>query len=285
MLMRLIRFGAIGAERPGVLVGEDRLDVSGYCRDFDEAFFAGGGLAGLREWLAGRVAGLPRVAAAERWGAPVARPSKIVCVGLNYRAHAEETGAAIPEEPVLFQKASSAWSGPHDPIVLPPDSGKTDWEVELALVIGRRASRVSEAEAMDYVAGFGVMNDVSERAWQKERGGQWTKGKSADTFAPFGPVLVTPDEAGDPDRLRLSLRVNGRLRQDSTTTDLIFPVRHLVSYISRFMTLLPGDVISTGTPSGVGAGCEPPEFLQPGDVVECTVEGLGSQRNAVVRES
>ncbi len=266
-----------------MLVHGERLDASACCRDYDEAFFAGGGLAALRDWLATESERAPRVAETERWGAPVARPSKIVCVGLNYRAHAEETGAAIPGEPVLFQKASSAWSGPHDPILLPPDSLKTDWEVELALVIGRRTNRVSEAEAMDCVAGFAVMNDVSERAWQKELGGQWTKGKSADTFAPFGPWLVTPDEAGDPDQLALSLWVNGRLRQDSATSDLIFPVRHLVSYISRFMTLLPGDVISTGTPSGVGAGCHPPEFLQPGDVVACTVAGLGTQRNEVVR--
>ena len=281
--MKLIRFGPAGAEKPGLLIDGCRRDASAVCADYNEAFFAGDGMERLRAWVAaGGAAAAPVVGEGERWGAPVARPSKIVCVGLNYRAHAEETGAAIPSEPVLFQKASSAWNGPHDPILLPPGSTKLDWEVELAMVIGRRATRVSEADAMAHVAGFAVMNDVSERAWQKEHGGQWNKGKSGDTFAPFGPLLVTPDEAGNPDALRLTLQVNGRVRQDSSTADLIFPVRFLVSYISRFMTLLPGDVISTGTPSGVGMGCVPPEFLKAGDVVTCTVEGLGEQRSPVV---
>ena len=279
--MRLIRYGSAGNERPGVLIGTERIDASAVTSDFNESFFADHGIDRLRAWLDSSAASAPRIPDDVRWGPPVARPSKIICVGLNYRAHALETGAAIPSEPVLFQKASSAWSGPFDPILIHPGAAKTDWEVELAIVIGTKTAHVSESNALNHVAGFAIMNDVSERAWQKELGGQWTKGKSADSFAPFGPILVTPDEAGDPDALDLSLSVNGHTRQQSSTADLIFPVPFLISYISRFMTLLPGDVISTGTPSGVGAGANPPEFLKPGDFVEASVAGLGTQRNPV----
>jgi len=283
--MKLIRFGNAGAERPGLLLQDGRrVAVPAFCRDFDEAFFASGGLAGLREWAAGDLSGEPGVPELVRWGAPVARPSKIVCVGLNYRAHALETGAAIPGEPVLFMKASSAWNGPYDDVWLPPGSLKLDWEVELAVVIGQVMRRVPEAEALDHVAGYAVMNDFSERSWQKERGGQWSKGKSGDTFAPCGPWLATPDElpGGDPGNLALGLKLNGAVKQDSSTSDLIFGVAQVLSYISRFMTLLPGDVVSTGTPSGVGAGHRPELYLKAGDVVEATVAGLGTQRQQVV---
>ncbi len=275
--MKLVRFGPPGGEKPGILRSDGSVtDISAHCRDFDEAFFAGGGMERLEEYDG------PPAPAGTRLGPAVARPSKIVCVGLNYRAHAEETKAAIPSEPVLFMKASSAWNGPFDDVLIPPGSAKTDWEVELAMVIGRVTRRVSAAEAKSHVAGYGVLNDYSERAYQKERGGQWMKGKGCDTFAPFGPWLVTPDEAGDPDALRLRLRVNGAVMQDSTTADMIFPVSEIISYISCFMTLLPGDVISTGTPSGVAAGRGPDAFLKPGDLVEAEVEGLGAQRQRIL---
>lgn len=281
--MKLIRFGEAGAERPGLLLADGtRVVAPTLCADYDERFFASGGLARLKEWAAGDLSGMEPVPQDVRWAPAVARPSKIVCVGLNYRAHAVETGAAIPGEPVLFMKASTAWSGPFDDVRLPPGSQKLDWEVELAVVIGKVMRRVPEAAALDHVAGYGVMNDYSERAWQKERGGQWSKGKSGDTFAPFGPWLATPDEIGDPGKLALGLKVNGETRQDSSTSDLIFGVAHVLSYISHFMTLLPGDVVSTGTPSGVGAGHRPELYLKPGDLVEATVAGLGTQRQRVV---
>ncbi len=280
--MKLIRFGEAGAERPGLLLNDGRrVAVGAFCSDYDERFFVSGGLERLREWAAGDLSGLETVPEDVRWGAAVARPSKIVCVGLNYRAHAVETGAAIPGEPVLFMKASSAWSGPFDDVLLPPGSLKLDWEVELAVVIGKTMRRVPVAGALDYVAGYGVMNDYSERAWQKERGGQWSKGKSGDTFAPFGPWLATPDEIVDPGNLALNLKLNGETKQDSSTSDLIFGVAHVLSYISHFMTLLPGDVVSTGTPSGVGAGHVPELFLKEGDVVAASVAGLGTQRQRI----
>ncbi|NNM29281.1 MAG: fumarylacetoacetate hydrolase family protein, partial [Akkermansiaceae bacterium] len=208
--------------------------------------------------------------------------SKIVCVGLNYADHARESGAEIPSEPILFFKATSSLTGPNDPVVIPRGSEKTDWEVELAIVIGKKAGYVEEADAKEHVAGYALHNDYSERAFQMERGGQWVKGKSCDTFAPLGPFLATPDELGDPHQLKLWLKVNGETRQDSSTAQMIFGVPELVSYISQFMTLLPGDVISTGTPPGVGLGFDPPVFLKPGDEVELGVEGLGSQRQSVV---
>lgn len=258
-----------------------RVAAPDFCHDFDERFFASGGLARLREWAEGDLPGVERVPEGVRWGAPVARPSKIVCVGLNYRAHALETGAAVPQEPVLFMKASSAWCGPFDDLWLPPGSQKLDWEVELAVVIGKTMRRVPEAAALAHVAGYAVMNDYSERSWQKERGGQWSKGKSGDRFAPCGPWLATPEEIGDPGSLALGLKLNGETKQESCTSDLIFGVAHVLSYISHFMTLLPGDVVSTGTPSGVGAGHRPELYLKAGDVVEATVAGLGTQRQRV----
>lgn len=281
--MRLIRFGSFGAEKPGLLLADGtRVDASAAVRDYDEAFFAGEGMARLRAWLAsGKADEAPRVDARARLGAPVARPSKIVCIGLNYHKHAKESNMAAPEEPVLFMKASSSLSGPFDPIVLPRGSKKTDWEIELAVVVGRRAKYVAEDEALDYVAGYSIINDVSERAYQIERGGQWVKGKSCDTFSPMGPALVTPDEIPDVQNLDMRLTLNGEKRQDSSTRDMIFPVSFLVSYVSRFMTLLPGDILSTGTPEGVGLGMKPPKYLRPGHVVHLEIERLGSIRQDV----
>jgi 2-keto-4-pentenoate hydratase/2-oxohepta-3-ene-1,7-dioic acid hydratase in catechol pathway len=225
---------------------------------------------------------LPRVNGGPRLGTPVAGVGKILGIGLNYRSHAEETGAQPPAQPLVFSKAITALNGPNDPIVIPKGSTKTDWEVELAVVIGRPTRYVGEAKALDHVAGYAVINDVSEREFQKERGGQFVKGKSADSFAPVGPWLVTRDEIADPQNLELWLSVNGRRRQTGNTRDMIFGVAHIVSHLSRFMTLMPGDIIATGTPAGVGAGRKPPEFLKPGDVVELGVEGLGKQRQDVI---
>ncbi len=277
--MKLIRFGSAGAEKPGLILADGRrIDASAFGSDYDERFFGGDGLSRLAAWAASNAATAPAVAATERLGPCVVRPSKIVCVGLNYADHAKESGLDIPKEPILFFKSTTSLTGPNDPIVIPRGSEKTDWEVELAVIIGKRASYVSEADAMNHVAGYALHNDYSERAWQLERGGQWVKGKSADTFAPLGPFLATPDEIGDPGALPLWLKVNGVTRQNSTTAQMIFNVRQLVSYISQFMTLLPGDVISTGTPPGVGLGFKPPIFLKVGDVVELGIAGLGESR-------
>lgn len=276
--MKLIRFGERGREKPGVLLDDGRrLDLSSVVRDFDEQFFESGGVT----LLEGKFESVPEVDAGVRLGSPVARPSKIVCVGLNFFDHAEEAKMKAPTEPVLFMKASTSLCGPDDDIELPRTSEKTDWEVELAFVMGRRAKYVEESDALGYVAGYAVMNDVSERAFQIERGGQWVKGKSADTFAPLGPYLVTPDELDDVHALRMWLRVNGETKQDGSTSKMIFKIPELVSYISKFMTLLPGDVISTGTPAGVGLGMIPQQFLVPGDVVELGIDGLGEQRQVV----
>ncbi len=281
--MKLIRYGASGSEKPGVILPDgSRRAVSALTPEFDEGFFGSGGLGKLREWVERNGARAPLVPESERLGPPVARPSKIVCVGLNYAKHARESGATVPAEPVLFLKSTTAASGPNDPVIIPRDSQKTDWEVELALVMEKRASYVSEDEALDHVAGYMMLNDVSERAYQMEHGGQWVKGKSADTFAPMGPFLATKDEIPDSANLGLWLKVNGMLMQSSNTSDLIFKVPFLVSYISRFMTLLPGDVISTGTPSGVGLGQKPQTYLKPGDVLELGVDGLGTARQQVV---
>ena len=278
--MRLFRFGPPGAEKPGIELDDGRrIDVSATVSDFDETFLGGDGIANLREWVAANADTAPAVDSEQRFGPCIARPSKILCAGLNYRDHAEESGMPIPDEPILFTKATSSMVGPHDAIVIPRGSTKTDWEVELAIVIGQRANNVSEADALSHVAGYAVMNDVSERAWQLERGGQWLKGKSADTFAPLGPYLVTSDEVPNPDNLKLWLRRNGETIQDSSTEQMIFGVAYLVSYISQFMSLLPGDIISTGTPPGVGMGFKPePVYMKPGDVIELGVEGLGEQR-------
>jgi 2,4-didehydro-3-deoxy-L-rhamnonate hydrolase len=279
--MKLIRFGRAGAEKPGVLHEDRRRDVSAFFRDYDESFFAGDGPAALGRLLADRADTLPIVDPAVRLGSPVARPSKIVCIGLNYADHARETGADIPAEPVVFLKATTALCGPDDAIMIPQGSAKTDWEVELAVVIGRRASYVAETDAPNYVAGYCLHNDVSERAFQLERGGTWDKGKGCDTFAPVGPWLVTPDEVADVNSLRLWLTVNGQPMQDGNTQTMIFRVPALIAYVSRFMTLLPGDVISTGTPPGVGLGMKPPRYLQAGDVVELGITGLGTSRQTV----
>jgi 2-keto-4-pentenoate hydratase/2-oxohepta-3-ene-1,7-dioic acid hydratase in catechol pathway len=281
--MKLIRFGSINEEKPGLLLADgSKLDVSAFVHDYDEAFFGTNGIAKLSEWLENNQENCPKVDDDIRLGPPLSRPSKIVCVGLNYAKHAAESGMDIPEEPVLFFKASSAIVGPNDPIIIPKNSEKTDWEVELAVVIGKKASYVSEADALNHVAGFVLHNDVSERAFQLERSGQWVKGKSCDTFAPIGPFIATPDEIGDPNNLNLWLKLNGEEMQNSSTSDFIFNIQHVVSYISQFMTLLPGDIISTGTPFGVGLGLTPPRYLKEGDVVELGIEGLGVSKQTCI---
>ena len=274
--MKLVRLGNLNAEKPAVLVNGHYLDVSAYFQDFNEDFFASDGLNRLQEIL--KSTELPIIQSPERLGSCVARPSKIICVGLNYADHAKETGAAIPEEPILFFKSTSALSGPNDDVVIPKNSTKTDWEVEFAIVIGKKASYVEEHEACDYIAGYCLHNDYSEREFQLERGGNWSKGKGCDTFAPLGPFLATKDEIENVHNLNMWLDVNGQRLQTSNTNQLIFNVPQVVSYISQFMTLLPGDVISTGTPHGVGLGLKPPVFLKAGDVVTLGMDGLGEQR-------
>lgn len=282
--MKLTRYYQDDRIVPGLFLDDDAIvDASAFGADWNEEFFADDGLARLQTWLANESAAAPRVNAnSVRLAPAIARPSKIICIGLNYADHARETGATPPEEPVVFFKATTAWAGPNDDLVIPKGSLKTDWEVELAVVIGRRASYVAEAQAIDHVAGYALHNDYSERAWQLEGTGQWVKGKSADGYAPFGPYMATPDEIADVDSLRLWLQVNGVTKQDGNTSNLIFRVPHIVSYLSQFMTLLPGDVISTGTPAGVGLGFKPPQYLSPGDVVELGSDGLGSQRQTMV---
>jgi 2-keto-4-pentenoate hydratase/2-oxohepta-3-ene-1,7-dioic acid hydratase in catechol pathway len=281
--MKLIRFGEIGRERPGLLLHDGtRVDASGFGSDYDEKFFATGGLGRLRDWLNRNAASAPRVSSGERLGPPICRPSKIVCIGLNFRDHAAETGASIPKEPVIFFKATTALVGPNDPLMIPKNATKVDWEVEFAVVIGKRANYVAKGDAVGHVAGYVLHNDYSERAFQKDRGGQWVKGKSCDTFAPLGPFLATPDELTDPGNLKMWLKVNGVVRQNSSTANMIFDSATLVAYVSEFMTLLAGDVISTGTPAGVALGMKTPEYLKAGDVVELGIEGLGESRQQVV---
>lgn len=277
--MKLIRFGEPGKERPGIIEEKKWYDVSSFIKDYDEDFFANNGIGRLKKIVVENK--LREVDKAQRLGCPVYKPSKVICIGLNYAKHAKETGAQVPKEPILFFKATTSVSGPNDDIVIPKNSVKTDWEVELAVVIGKKASYIEENEAMDYVAGYCLHNDVSEREFQIERGGQWVKGKSCDTFAPLGPWLATKDEIEDAHKLRLWLTVNGKKMQDGNTDDLIFNIPHLVSYISQFMTLLPGDIISTGTPNGVGLGLNPPVYLKSGDVVELGIDGLGTQKQKV----
>ncbi|MFO1154184.1 MAG: fumarylacetoacetate hydrolase family protein [Rhodospirillales bacterium] len=278
--MKLVRYGAKDDERPGLI------DADGHIRDLsDHVPDLRGEILGrerLRRLATLDERSLPRVEGSPRLGTPVGGIGKILGIGLNYRSHAEETGAKPGEEPLLFSKAITSLNGPFDPIVLPKRGDKTDWEVELAVIIGTRAQYVDEADALDYVAGYACINDISERAFQKERGGQFVKGKSADSFAPIGPWLVTADEVADPQDLDLWCDVNGERKQAGNTRNMIFPVAFLISHLSQFMTLLPGDVIATGTPAGVGAGRKPPEFLKPADLLECGVEGLGQQRHAVV---
>lgn len=280
--MKLIRFGDKGVEQPGVQWDENtRLDVSSFEEDYTPTFFETDGIARLSAWLEEHHAELPVVDNTVRLGPPIHQSSKIICVGLNYGKHATESGMELPKEPVLFFKSTTAITGPYDEIVLPKGSTKTDWEVELALVIGKRATYVAKEDAMNYVAGYLLHNDVSERAFQLERSGQWVKGKSCDTFAPIGPFLVTKEEIADPHQLDLWLKVNGERLQNSNTADLVFDIPTLVSYISQFMTLLPGDIISTGTPSGVGLGLIPPRYLKAGDAVELGISGLGYAKQVV----
>lgn len=280
--MKLIRFGNTGNEKPGIHIDGKNFDVSDFVSDYDESFFAGGGLQRLAQIISQHKESFREVPAGTRLGCPVARPSKILCIGLNYAKHAKETNAQIPAEPILFMKSTTSITGPNDAIMIPRNSVKTDWEVELAFVIGKRASYVEESEAMDYVAGYCLHNDVSEREFQLERGGTWDKGKGCDTFAPLGPWLVTKDEIADPHKLRLWLKLNGKMMQDGNTDDLIFNVPQLVTYLSQFMTLLPGDIVSTGTPAGVGLGFNPNIYLKPGDVVELGIDGLGEARQQVI---
>ncbi|MBD0851694.1 fumarylacetoacetate hydrolase family protein [Maribacter arenosus] len=282
--MKLIRFGAVGKEKPGIqLDNGTRLDVSAFGQDYDEHFFGGAGIADLRKWLVSNEADCPIVPNATRLGPPLCRPSKIICIGLNYAKHAAESGMQLPKEPVLFFKATSAIVGPDDDLIIPKGSTKTDWEVELAVVIGKKAAYVTKDEAMDHVAGYVLHNDYSEREFQLEREGQWVKGKSCDTFAPLGPFIATKDEVKNPHNLNLWLKVNDKMLQNSNTSDFVFNIPESISYISQFMTLLPGDIISTGTPFGVGLGFNPPRYLKPGDVVELGIDGLGTSRQ-VARE-
>lgn len=281
--MKLIRFGTSGKELPGIETEDGKwLDCSSFGEDWSEEFLGNNGLDRLRSWLNTAQLNLNEISKKTRLGSPIKRPSKIICVGLNYSLHAKESGMAVPEIPIIFMKASSSLSGPFDEVVIPKNSEKTDWEVELAVVIGKKANYVSKEEAMEYVAGYCVHNDVSERDFQLHHGGQWVKGKSADSFAPLGPYFVTKDEIKDPHNLRLWLTVNGESMQDSNTSDLVFDIPTLVSHISQYMSLLPGDVISTGTPSGVGMGLKPPRYLKEGDIVELGIEGLGVARQKAV---
>jgi 2,4-diketo-3-deoxy-L-fuconate hydrolase len=279
--MKLIRFGQAGQEKPGVLIDNRRYDVSGFISDYNETFFEMDGLDKLKAIVDEHQTNLPNVDDAERLGSPVARPSKILCIGLNYADHAKETGAPLPPEPVVFMKSTTAMVGPDDDIVIPRNSVKTDWEVELAVVISKKASYVDEMDAHDYIAGYLLHNDVSEREFQLERNGTWDKGKGCDTFAPLGPFLATADEIKDINNLRLWLTVNGNTMQDGTTANIIFNIPFIISYVSQFMTLLPGDIISTGTPAGVGLGFKPPVYLKTGDVIELGIDGLGTQKQTV----
>ena len=279
--MKLIRWGSADQEKTGVIINELWYDTSAFGEDYNELFFQNDGLNRLKTFVDSNEGKLPELPLDTRLGSPVARPSKIVCIGLNYADHAKETGAAMPPEPVIFMKSTTALTGPFDNIIIPKNSVKTDWEVELAVVIGKKASYIEEAEALDYVAGYVLHNDVSEREFQMERNGTWDKGKGCDTFAPLGPFLATQDEIGDVDNLRLWLTLNGKIMQDGNTSNFIFNVPFVIAYVSQFMTLLPGDVISTGTPAGVGLGFKPPIYLKDGDVVELGIDGLGTSKQYV----
>jgi len=278
--MKLIRFGNDRMERPGIESATgDWLDVSAFGEDYSEEFFASNGPERLEKWLKQYQSACPKVPKETRLGPPVKKPSKIICIGLNYSDHATESNMQLPAEPVVFFKATTALCGPNDDLIIPRHSRKTDWEVELAVVMGKKASYVEENEAMDYVAGYCLHNDYSEREFQLERSGQWVKGKSCDSFAPIGPFLATKDEIENIDELRLWLTVNGKTMQDGNTKNLVFKIPFLVSYVSQFMTLLPGDIISTGTPAGVGLGQKPePVYIKAGDVIELSIDGLGSSR-------
>jgi len=280
--MKLIRFGEINNEKPGICIDSVNYDLSGFIKDYDESFFSGDGLRQLAVVIDQHKNTLPKVDDGIRLGSPVARPSKIICIGLNYADHAKETNATPPSEPVIFMKATTAMAGPFDDVVIPKNSVKTDWEVELAVVMQKKASYVTEADAMEYVAGYCLHNDVSEREFQLEKGGTWDKGKGCDTFAPLGPWMVTKDEVKDIHNVNLWLKVNGQSMQNGTTSNFIFNIPFLVSYVSRFMTLLPGDIISTGTPAGVGLGFNPPVYLKPGDIMELGIDYLGTSMQKCV---
>jgi 2,4-diketo-3-deoxy-L-fuconate hydrolase len=280
--MKLIRYGQAGKEKTGVIIDDVKYDTSAFGGDYNEQFFEDNGLARLEEFVKANQGKLIRIGDNERLGSPIARPSKIVCIGLNYADHAHETNAPLPPEPVIFMKSTTSLSGPNDEIMIPKNSVKTDWEVELAFVIGKKASYVEEADAADYIAGYVLHNDVSEREFQLERNGTWDKGKGCDTFAPMGPFLATPNEIADVDNLKLWLTVNGQPMQNGTTANFIFKIPYLIHYVSQFMTLLPGDVISTGTPAGVGLGFKPPVYLKAGDVVELGIDGLGTSKQLLV---
>lgn len=276
--MKLIRFGEPGHEKPGILLDGKRYDTSSVTRDYDETFFTEDGITKLKAALDQKPS-LPEVPATTRWAAPQVRPSKIICIGLNYADHATESSMALPKEPIVFFKSTSALVGPNDDLVIPKNSVKTDWEVELAVIIGKKATYVEEKDAADYIAGYALHNDYSEREFQLERGGQWVKGKSCDTFAPLGPWIATADEIKDVNNLRLWLTVNGKTMQDGNTSNFIFNVNYVVAYLSQFMTLLPGDIISTGTPAGVGLGQKPnPIYIKAGDVMELGIDGLGTSK-------
>ncbi|MDA9921776.1 fumarylacetoacetate hydrolase family protein [Verrucomicrobiales bacterium] len=282
--MKLLRFGDVGLEKPGLqLDNGTRIDASGFGMDWNHDFFADpGNLDRLQEWVGANAESAPVISDDTRLGSAVARPGKLICIGLNFSDHAAEAGMPVPDEPIVFFKATSAIVGPYDNVVIPRNSQKTDWEVELAFVVGKKASYVTEDEALDYVAGYVLHNDYSEREFQIERGGQWVKGKSCDTFAPLGPFVATSDEIKDPENLGMWLKVNGETKQDGNSNKLIFGIAHLVSYLSQFMTLEPGDVVSTGTPPGVGMGFDPPQYMKPGDVVELGIDGLGSSSQTAV---
>lgn len=281
--MKLLRYGQIGSEKPGVLGNDGEIrDLSGLVTDIDASILSDQALQKLRD---ADFSKLPVVSGNPRIGACVGNIGKMICIGLNYSDHAAETGATPPPEPIIFMKVNSAICGPNDDVRIPKTSEKTDWEVELGFVIGKKAKYVSEAEAMDHVAGYCIVNDVSERSFQAERSGQWTKGKSCDTFGPTGPWMVTRDEISDPQNLKMTLDVNGKRYQDGSTNTMIFGVEFLVHYLSQFFTLHPGDVISTGTPPGVGLGVKPnPVFLKPGDEMHLSIEGLGEQHQKCVAD-
>ncbi len=277
--MKLIRWGNKEAEKPGIVVNDKRLDTSAFGEDYNEDFFANAGISRLQQWLNEPQNELQEIGQNQRWAATVAKPSKIICVGLNYTDHAEESNMKLPTEPILFFKSTTAIVGPNDDLIIPKNSTKTDWEVELAVVIGKKTSYVNEKDAAEYIAGYVLHNDYSEREFQLERSGQWVKGKSCDTFAPLGPWMATPDELGDVNNLRLWLTLNGKTMQEGNTKNMIFKVPFLISYISQFMTLLPGDIITTGTPAGVGLGMKPnPVYIKAGDVIELGIDGLGSSK-------
>lgn len=277
--MKLIRYGELGKEKTGIVINNKKYDTSAFGEDYNETFFENDGLARLDSFVKGNT--LFEIDEHVRLGSPLARPSKIVCIGLNYIDHAKETNAAPPTEPVIFLKSTTAIVGPNDNITIPKNSVKTDWEVELAVVIGKKASYIDKAYAMYHVAGYVLHNDVSEREFQIERGGTWDKGKGCDTFAPLGPFFATKGEIADPHNLRLWLKVNGKIMQDGNTSNFIFDIPTVVAYTSQFMTLLPGDIISTGTPAGVALGMKPPVYLKDGDVIELGIDGLGEAKQVV----